>query len=530
MRLLFATQARSAEMFEDIASQLAKEGELSAFGFIGSDEDWYRQYCTENPSFKNRKFLGEWEVAKKAGHTELSLELLKHYEKLFQTSLWKAAVCDRRLIAGPHSNFKQDYRPRLTEKQILKRLLVACIEIEKLFDEVQPDALVGFICVTYVEYIAYMFARARGVKILNFRPVRMKNYVCLDEDIYDPPIALRQMYADPNYQASELATKEAKDFIQSLMDSTMLYEGAAPIKRMSKAHKLKAYIKQLPLRPEAFLQFFKKTSAKRKNSLAQNLHRLFARPLQQMRMRSFLRHHIVGKKDLKSFEYAFFPLHLEPELALLLYAPAYQNQIEVIRSVAQSLPAHMKLVVKDHPLGHMRRSLGYYQKILDIPNVRLADPSIASKDLIEASELITIIGGSIGIEAVVRKKPVLVLGPCATYRLLDDSPMLKFTEDLNQLDSAIWNLLKGYRYDEQALMKFLSSSIDTAKALNLYTGLLKRGDVTTFGEHGRDKDVEQAAQMILSALQASQQPSSVLGGQPDPKPSKQAYHKVQHSL
>ena len=75
-------------------------------------------------------------------------------------------------------------------------------------------------------------------------------------------------------------------------------------------------------------------------------------------------------------------------------------------------------------------------------------------NLIEHSEMVTLIGGSIGIEALVRKKPVLVLSPCTTYNVLNESKMLKHVVDLNRISSEIMELLDSYEYDDGSFRRF----------------------------------------------------------------------------
>ena len=73
------------------------------------------------------------------------------------------------------------------------------------------------------------------------------------------------------------------------------------------------------------------------------------------------------------------------ERPLLIEAPFYTNQIEIIRHIVKSLPAGMKLFVKESPAGNTRswRTIDDYKQILNIPNVTLIHPSVPAKNLFE---------------------------------------------------------------------------------------------------------------------------------------------------
>ena len=63
----------------------------------------------------------------------------------------------------------------------------------------------------------------------------------------------------------------------------------------------------------------------------------------------------LRQQDLKNLNYAFFPLHTEPEVTLSVYSKAHLNQIETIRLISHSLP------VRDE-VGCERTSMGDWKK------------------------------------------------------------------------------------------------------------------------------------------------------------------------
>jgi len=78
---------------------------------------------------------------------------------------------------------------------------------------------------------------------------------------------------------------------------------------------------------------------------------------------------------------------------LLILAPNYTNQVQVITNITKSLPEGYELYVKEHPVNVFRewRPVNDYKKIMELPNVKLIHPSVKSIDLIKKSSLVWII-------------------------------------------------------------------------------------------------------------------------------------------
>src|SRR3989344_3597300 len=87
-------------------------------------------------------------------------------------------------------------------------------------------------------------------------------------------------------------------------------------------------------------------------------------------------------------KYVYFPLQFQPEEAIDVTAPFFNNQIETARLVAQSLPDDFTLVVKDHPDMAELRSPSYLQKIARTPNVKLVDYRVSSERLLKDATLV----------------------------------------------------------------------------------------------------------------------------------------------
>jgi len=153
--------------------------------------------------------------------------------------------------------------------------------------------------------------------------------------------------------------------------------------------------------------------------------------------------------------YVYFPLHVQPEASTMTLAPFYLNQLYIIENLSKSLPINMKLVVKEHPNMIGKRETNYYLKIKKLPNVYVINPFYNNFELIKNSKLIFTITGTAGLEGLIFKKPVIVLGN-AYYRYC---PLAVFAGDIppTKWPDLIFKLLKSYDHNEEDLIKFFGA-------------------------------------------------------------------------
>ena len=125
----------------------------------------------------------------------------------------------------------------------------------------------------------------------------------------------------------------------------------------------------------------------------------------------FLTEYLVKyNKEVPTNPYVYFPLHLQPEATLLSTTPVFSDQLSIIRSLSASLPAGYKLVVKDYPLQAGKRPYNFYSQILKLPNTLLYHRLFPSLSLVEKSDLVITVQGTVGFEALLRNKKVLLFG------------------------------------------------------------------------------------------------------------------------
>ena len=166
--------------------------------------------------------------------------------------------------------------------------------------------------------------------------------------------------------------------------------------------------------------------------------------------------------------------------------------------IALNMPIGKKLYVKEHPWMVGKRSLSAYKKILNIPRVRLVSPSIDSRKLVQNSDLVVVITGSIALEAAIVGKPVITFGDCP-YNLLPNTKVTR-VKDIRNLNQTINDSMRNYKYDEKSLIAYIAANYEISESINLYSSLLKKQNVHQEREDEYFQEIENLANYAVNKL------------------------------
>lgn len=116
-------------------------------------------------------------------------------------------------------------------------------------------------------------------------------------------------------------------------------------------------------------------------------------------------------------------LHYQPERTSLPEGYHYANQWLIIKKISAILPLGCKLLVKEHPsmftntFDGRYRDVKFYKDIIQLSNVELVPLDFNTFDLIDLTNASVTITGTVGVQTLIRNKPVVVCGS-ASYRNL----------------------------------------------------------------------------------------------------------------
>ena len=498
VNVLFLTQNRTLDVFDGVRRVWVKEGLKPRASFYVADGRYYFDYLERNPHFESQcaTVLKEWELASSSKKRVVDEQYLRSREALYGAEeLKKALGADRRLILGPFSTLVEDRRRRYSDLELRAILEENLRALEAFFDREKPDYVVSFICVTLGEYLASLIARVRGVRFINLRPSRIRNYFFGGEDVHEPSAELAKNFnslMDGRAQVSAESRRIAQEVLESARHSQVYYEGVIPAQKQQQEISLSTVERKT--KPVSFMTKVGRVFEYLKEPLRSDPHffgftypLLYTRLFKRRRLRQtqrWIQDHSIRVSELKGTEYAFYPLHKEPEVTLLVYGRGFTDQMEAVRQIASALPNGMRLVVKEHPACIGYRSRQFYEELCSIPNVSLVPTETPSRDLVAGCQLVTVIGGSVGLEAVLFGKPVVTLGH-TPFEVLPRH-LLRRADSYAELSGVIAQLLGEYRTDESAVRAYLASVIEMSTPVDFYSKLLGRESVVQFDQGSGD--------------------------------------------
>jgi CDP-glycerol glycerophosphotransferase (TagB/SpsB family) len=201
-------------------------------------------------------------------------------------------------------------------------------------------------------------------------------------------------------ELSELAEKTYRDFLARHMT----------VPAYSSANTAATILKRLPRHAGIFLQAAKRLALQQTDVFTEysaatllkeylrKRKNLFRLPTQWMRV------------EPPTTPFVFFGLHMQPESSIDVWAPFYADQFNIIETIARSIPPSHRLLVKLHKSDADNYSRRQLDRLRRVPGVELVSPFVQSREFIEQSSLVITIQGTIGTEATLLGKPVIVFG------------------------------------------------------------------------------------------------------------------------
>ncbi len=348
--------------------------------------------------FKNQKivdFEKKWffhEHIKK----ELSkpdMKYLIQFEEKYKIDLWKLIQNERMFL---YFKFFHRYSPN----EILTILEQECRFFESILEEIKPDFLFMKMSSFHHQELFYQMCKNSGVKVqlLVFAPISQHCMIMQRLDKFDFEDEYK-IINSKNRNFKELREYFHKYNLVKQLHNQILNPGNRIID-LAKAGMI-FFLNSSSKNTKTHYTYYGRTKLK--------VLQYYLREIILTKFRkSFIDKNLVSTLP-DSEKFVFFPLHVEIERSLLIAAPFYTNQIEVIKSIAKALPINYKLYVKEHPGQIQRtwRSREEYEQIMDIPNVVLLHPDVQNDAIYQKCELLITIAGSAGFEALFYGKPVI---------------------------------------------------------------------------------------------------------------------------
>jgi len=418
----------------------------------------------------SNKIIKEWEIYNKDISKEIIEKVIKFEKEILKESLYKAIVVDRRYLFGKHCKSKQDYSQRFSVEELERRLYLMASEIIDIFDQKKVDVALSFGISNIQDYLIYKISKSKGIPFFQIRSTKIENYVTAFDNIEGAP-TFNDSHINPEIIAS------TKKFIERIHMVGNKYEGSIKTSRVELVNSLRNIIAGIK---NDFLKFSNKIYRNDNQVEWLFLHNFRLEFLNKIKW--FVQSKLYFNNNFDNSKQNFFyPMHFEPEIAIQFFGPSFLNQIELIRTISQSLPINGRLIIREHPRSFGFRSNSYYRKLKAIPKVILLSPKFSMNEAVDKSHGVFTISGSTGLEAIIKNKPAWVFGK--PYFVDIGKKMVCHITSLNDLDKVIFSHLNEYEYDIKKIENFIANLLNISVRFNLYTeSLEKKGRNKVGGE------------------------------------------------
>ncbi|MDO8499662.1 MAG: hypothetical protein Q7S66_03305 [bacterium] len=399
------------------------------------------------------------EIHKKYKDVKLDLDYLKWLEQEYGIpNLWPYIMLDRVVISNQLVREYPYDRPPYTHEEMLKIVQIKARAIIEFLDREKPDFILFSVIGAIGTMLLFQIAKKRGIKTIVVHPAYIKNIYLLSDE-YNSFSSVEKTIGE--YVKTNSVPKNFSDQAQVFLDDFR----ARPHPHWDLAHPKKQPVN----RSKQFRFLLPKNFFNNLVALTKNFYNHYTNTdrfdynyigpwnyLKDGAKRKI--RNLIGVSDLYDEfdpreDYAFYPLHYEPEIAISLFAPFFSDQIALIKLIARSLPVGHKLYVKEHPAMVVYRPRSYYQELKKIPNVKIINPAVTSFEIIPFAKLVATISGTAGWEATLLKKPVITFGDVFYNQL----SFVKNCKTPEQVAHLVKEQIENFQYSETELVRLITA-------------------------------------------------------------------------
>ena len=399
------------------------------------------------------------------------MKYLEKFEKEYKINLWLLAYNERIFYNfNPYYTFSTD--------EVLSILEQECKFFEKILDEIKPKFLIISLPWQHQGELLVQMCKAKKIKILMINTSELgggsKNWTIsggLGETNFDRKSTTKT--------SKDINFKELQEQLENWKSNSNMVKISQEKSENKKFKRMSAGFEMLSgsnKNTETHFSYY----GRNKTKIIKN--EIFSE-FQLKKRESF-----INKNFRKDYELTekiiYFPLHMEQERSLLIDAPFFTNQLEVIKHIVKSLPIGYKLFVKEHPFMKFRgwREISEYREMMNLPNVEMIHHSVNSLDLIKKCELVISINSTAGFEAAFYEKPSINFQRRG-YSILSSSFVV---EEINELPQLI-HLALQTKVNPEELNEYVQMIMNNLFEFN-YMDYIKQYD-NTFHRDGNLVDV-----------------------------------------
>lgn len=414
---------------------------LAATGFVINDR--YYDFASKNLHKKSNlvSFYNLLNQAKRHDPSNNAIKRFNHYDEKY--GLTKVMYSDRWL-------------KKLNSKLGFEGIINVFANLIEYFEEyIKQEKLDAFVfnCVASAwSHLFYYVLKEHEIKVMIPTATGIDNRFFIADNPYEYIKEAYEYFKRLNLglvEAEDIIREEAKKVIKKIRNFTPAYENKAIDleKEKFKFPSIKKAFSYL----NNYIRFYK-------NDYTQSSPLERAVNLVVYRINKFLNNRMYKKISEIDKSFVYYPLHYEPEIANLILSQYHQHSI--IDIIVKQIPMNWLLVLKEHPAMVNQRNYKFFKEILErYPNVIVINPSENSLELVKKSELVFSLCGTVILESIILKKPVVYtgkskyegfgLGICSKdilnfENLIKEAKIIKYNE--HEIENMIISIIK-FSYD-----------------------------------------------------------------------------------
>lgn len=193
----------------------------------------------------------------------------------------------------------------------------------------------------------------------------------------------------------------------------------------------------------------------------------------------------------------FVPLHVDPESTLMVESAPFDNQWVMVDWISKSVPLGWLVVVKDHPSATAPIRSWFWKALRRRPNVVVAGRFEDSTPIVQRSQAVATINGSLGLQAASIGKPVISFQPGYLGSIMDHVIVAR---DLTETRRFFQRLIDGDMPDTKDRLRSAAAFAEAAKRASIPIddpGLLSGRSI---GKPVQIADVEGIATALCTAF------------------------------
>ena len=327
-------------------------------------------------------------------NTKYDVEYLNQFESKYKINLWLLAANERLFY-----RFNPFYK--FSTEEILSIIEQECKFFESILDDVKPDFLIISLTWQHHGELLRQLCKAKGIKILMINSSELgggSQYWTISEEFGEKDFEEKTEVESKQ----NITFKELREYLNKWNNYEITKKFSKTDSDNKKRNRLIAGLNVLSsknINSETHFSYYGRSRTKLiKHELDSEIN--------SKKRKSFIDKNFHRKYDKNEKIISFF-LHTEQEKALLIAAPFFTNQLEVMRHLVKSLPVGYRLLVKEHPSMELRgwREILEYKEMMNMPNVKMIHPDADTLELIKDSKLVISINSTAGFEALFYNKP-----------------------------------------------------------------------------------------------------------------------------